>query len=297
MDEQGYVMIRGLLASSDLNPLLRDISEILHRAGWLDFDRDPIDRIANVGSECSEDDASYKDVYDQVFNLPSFHALPHHSVLQQVMKLMVGPKVLIHPISAARLIFPNFEDSIIHAHQDHTAIAGDEETYTAWLPLHNCPLEQGPLRILDGSHRFGLQPTAGQTGYIPQGAQRGGDWVGGEINAGDLLLFHSLTVHEGMPNRSDRLRISLDCRFQSYERAVNPGVLVFTGSGRRSWEKTYANWPTDELKYYWTRLPLQLKPSKVELAELARTSESSAMRERYARILERIESQMFVPAI
>ena len=47
MDEQGYVMIRGLLASSDLNPLLRDISEILHRAGWLDFDQDPIDRIAN----------------------------------------------------------------------------------------------------------------------------------------------------------------------------------------------------------------------------------------------------------
>jgi hypothetical protein len=84
----------------------------------------------------------------------------------------------------------------------------------------------------------------------------------------------------------------LDCRFQSYLRPVNPGALVFAGSGRRSWEKIYANWPSDELKYYWTRLPLQFKPSKLELAKLARTSESPAQRARYAGILEAIESQI-----
>jgi ectoine hydroxylase-related dioxygenase (phytanoyl-CoA dioxygenase family) len=213
------------------------------------------------------------------------------------MKLLVGPELLIHPKSAARLIFPNYERGIIHAHQDHTAVAGDAESFTAWIALHDCPLEQGPLRVLDGSHRFGLQPTAGQTGYIPQGTERGGDWAEGEIRAGDLLLFHSLTVHEAMPNRSDRLRISLDCRFQSYLRSVNPATLVFTGSGRRSWENTYADWPSEELKYYWTHMPLQLNPSRTELAQLAQTSESPAMRVRYARILERIESQMSASAM
>ena len=169
-------------------------------------------------------------------------------------------------------------------------MAGDEETFTAWLPLHDCPIEQRPLRVMDGSHRFGLQPTAGQTGCIPPGTERGGGWVGGEIHAGDLLLFSSLTVHEATPNRSNRMRISLDCRFQSYQRAVNPGALVFAGSGRRSWERTYANWLSDELKYSWTQLPLQLKPSKLELAELAQTSESPHQRARYAAILEAIES-------
>jgi hypothetical protein len=103
-------------------------------------------------------------------------------------------------------------------------------------------------------------------------------------------VFSSLTVHEAAPNRSSRLRISLDWRFQSYERAINPGVLVFAGSGRRSWEKTYANWPSDELKYYWTRLPLQLRPSKLELAELARSAESPDQRARYAGILRALES-------
>jgi ectoine hydroxylase-related dioxygenase (phytanoyl-CoA dioxygenase family) len=293
MDTHGYLMIRGLLSPMDLMPLLGDVTQVLHQAGWLKSDRDPCDRLANMAAACFEDDGPFKPVYDQVFCLPSFHALPHHPVLQLVMKLLVGPHLLIHPKSVGRLIFPNFERATTQAHQDHTAVAGDEETFTAWLPLHDCPLEQGPLRILDGSHKFGLQPTDGETGCIPPGTEQGCDWVGGDIRAGDLLLFNSLTVHEAEPNRSDRMRISLDCRFQSYQRAINPAALVFAGSGRRSWPRTYANWSSDELKYYWKKLPLQLKPSKLELAELARSSEPPDQRARYARILEAIESNTY----
>jgi ectoine hydroxylase-related dioxygenase (phytanoyl-CoA dioxygenase family) len=293
MDAHGYVLIRGLLAPKDLDPLLRGVTEVLHDAGWLNAESDPYDRVANMAFACFEDDAPFKVVYDRVFCLPSFHALPHHPVLQLVMKMLVSQHLLIHPKSVGRLIFPNFDRATTHAHQDHTAVAGDEETFTAWLPLHDCPLEQGPLRILDGSHRFGLQPTDGETGCIPPGTERGSDWVGGDIRAGDLLLFNSLTVHEAEPNRSDRMRISLDCRFQSYQRAINPAALVFAGSGRRSWPKTYANWLSDELQYYWAKLPLQLKPSKVELVELARGSESPDERARYAGILEAIESNTY----
>jgi ectoine hydroxylase-related dioxygenase (phytanoyl-CoA dioxygenase family) len=296
MEVRGYVLIRRLLSPNDLTPLLREVSEILRNAGWIDSDTDPLDRAANAGAACADGDSLYKNTYDQVFGLQSFHAMPHHPALQRVMKLLVGPQLLIHPKSAARLIFPNFERGIIHAHQDHTAVAGDAVSFTAWMPLHDCPPEQGPLKILEGSHRFGLQPTAGQTGYIEHGTEQGDGWVGGEINAGDVLLFHSLTVHEAGANRSSQLRISLDCRFQSYERAVNPGALVFAGSGRRSWEKTYTNWRSDELKYYWTRLPLNLEPSRPELRALAQTSESPEMRSRYTRILERIEAQMPVGA-
>jgi len=287
MEAHGYVVIRGLLASEDLNSLLGDISEVLRDAGWLNPDSNPLERIGNVDAACAYDDPGYKVVRDKVFGLQSFHALPHHRLLQTVMKLLVGEQLLIHPKSEARLIFPNFEPGIVHAHQDHTAVAGDEESFTAWITLHDCPVAQGPLRILDSSHRFGLQPTAGETGLIPQGTERGGDWVGGDINAGDVLLFHSLTVHEAAPNRSNRLRVSVDCRFQSYERAVNPATLVFTG--RRSWKSTYADWTSDELKYYWTKLPLHLKPSKLELAELAETAESPEIRARCARILERLD--------
>jgi ectoine hydroxylase-related dioxygenase (phytanoyl-CoA dioxygenase family) len=292
MATYGYVLLRNFLPCEMLGSLLREINEILYAAGWLLSESNPADRIADAIAACSDGDPAYKEVFDRIFSLRRFHAMPHSPEVQRVMKLLVGEELLVHPKSAARLIFPNFGPGVIHAHQDHTAVAGDAETLTAWIPLHDCPEELGPLCILEGSHRYGLQTTVGETGYIAAETERGGEWVGGRINCGDLLLFHSLTVHKALPNRSNQLRISLDCRFQNYLRSVNPGALVFTGSGRRSWEKIYAHWPEDELQYYWRVLPLQLKPSKVELSELARASQSPRDRERYARILERIEADL-----
>jgi ectoine hydroxylase-related dioxygenase (phytanoyl-CoA dioxygenase family) len=292
MASHGYAMIRGLLYAEDLNPLLKEIAQTLRDAGWLESSTDPILRAANPASACADGDPDYKPARDRVFGLQSLHAFLHHPSLKRLLKMLVGEHLLIHPRPETRLVFPNYDRGVIHAHQDHTAVAGDEESFTAWIALHDCPLVQGPLRILDGSHRFGLQPTIDDTGYIPRGEEQGDGWVGGDVNAGDVLLFHSLTVHEAIPNRSDQLRISVDFRFQSYDREVNPAVFVFTGSGARSWDRVYANWTSDELKYYWTKLPLRLKPSKSELIELSQSSTSPRLRERYGRILERLRAQM-----
>jgi hypothetical protein len=287
----GYALIRDLLPTGEIESLVGEIAAVLQAAGWIDSSANPIERRAVPVAACADGDPAYKEVNHRVFALESFHRFPHQRVLQDVMKLVAGAELFIHPRSAARLIFPNFDRGVIHAHQDHTAVAGDSESFTAWIPLHDCPLEVGPLRILEGSHRFGLQPTEGATGYVRPGNERGDDWVEGELRAGDVLIFHSLTVHEALPNLSDQLRISLDCRFQNYRRAVNPGVLVFAGSGKRSWESIYAPWQWDDLKYYWKRFPLHFNPTQTELAVLAETSSTPEMCARYANILRLIQAQ------
>jgi hypothetical protein len=294
MDANGYLLIRGLLPTDDLGRLLGDITQIVHAAGWLLPGHKPLAREANLAAACGDDDPSFKSVYEQIFNLEAFHRLAHHPALQRVMNTLVGPQLLIHPKPIARLMFPNCERFVVHAHQDHQAIGGDPESFTAWMPLHDCPVELGPLQILEGSHRFGLQTADPKTGYISKETAHGGNWVGGQINAGDVVIFHSLTVHTGSPNVSHQLRISMDCRFQDYGRVLNPSTLVFAGSsnGRRSWESTYAGWRSDDLKYYWKRMPLRLKPSRIELAQLAQTADSERMRSRYARILSQIEADM-----
>ena len=290
LDTHGYALIRDLLPKKDTFAPLSEITAILHDAAWFAPDSSPTERLANPAAACADDDPEHKAVYDQVFSLPSFHEFPHHPILQRVMRRLVGPDLLVHPKSAGRLIFPNLERGIIHAHQDHTALSIDSQVFTAWIPLHDCPPDQGALRVLDGSHKFGLQPTAGNTGYIPPGSEQGGGWVAGTIRAGDVLIFHSLTVHEAAPNLSGRMRISIDCRFQSYRQPVNPSVLVFAGDGRRSWEKTYSDWPPHDLKFYWTRLPLTFQPSQSELAALAQSADSEKLRARYARTLDRLNA-------
>lgn len=294
MAAHGYLFIRGLLPLGDLDRLLNEITQIVHDAGWLLPGYSPLERMADITQACGDDDPPFKRTYEQIFKLELFHAFAHHPVLQRLMNLLVGSQLLIHPKPIARLMFPDPERFVIHAHQDHQAIAGDPESFTAWMPLHDCPLELGPLQILDASHLYGLQNADPATGYISKENARGGDWVGGQINAGDVVIFHSLTVHSGSPNISRQLRISLDCRFQDYRRDLNPSTLVFAGSatGGRSWEKTYAGWSSADLQYYWKGLPLRFKPSKVELAQLAQTADSQAMRARYARILNQLELQM-----
>ena len=207
------------------------------------------------------------------------------------MKRLVGPHLLVHPKPIGRIIFPNLEGAVFHAHQDHSGIAGSSASYTAWMPLHDCLEGQGTLEIKEMSHLFGLQHTQG---YIRPEEAQGGDWVGGRINAGDVVIFHSLTVHTSTLSTSNQLRCSMDCRFQSYDDVVSPFEIVFPNraKGGRSWETTYADWKHDDLKYYWRDLPLRLKPSVAELAEQAGKADTPEKRLRYATTLELIEQEI-----
>lgn len=291
MDARGYVLLRGLLPQPELARLLGDITRILDHAGWLLPGNVPQERRANPEAACGDPDPGFKRAYQQVFNLEGFHALPHHPSLQAAMKMLVGNRLLIHPKPIGRLIFPQCERLRVHAHQDYRFMGGDPECFTAWIPLHDCPLEIGPLQILEGSHRLGFQKHEEENLHVPEISEEtlaDGPWVGGPIHAGDVLLFHSLTVHAAGANISDRLRISLDCRFQDCRRALNPANLAFAGESGKSWEKTYSGWRSDHLKYYWKRLPLTFQPSRAEVEQLAMSAEPAAARARYARILSQM---------
>jgi ectoine hydroxylase-related dioxygenase (phytanoyl-CoA dioxygenase family) len=288
---KGYVFIRDLLHREAVDSALTDVTRVLSRAGWLQPERDPKDRIPTPGAACGDPDPRFKRVYQQVFNLESLHRLPHELALQNVMKMLAGEHVLIHPKPIGRLIFPNCERLVTHAHQDYEFMGGDPEFYTVWIPLHDCPIEIGPLRILEGSHLHGIQHHERENLHVPEireGAAAGDGWVGGQVNAGDVLIFHSLTVHAASPNLSEQMRLSMDCRFQDARRIVNPANLVFAGESGKSWEKTYADWTSDQLKYYWKRMPLTLRPSKEQLAELAETAEP-AKRAKYIRMVNQLD--------
>jgi len=289
---KGYVLIRDLLPRSAVDTVLGDVTQVLSVAGWLRTGYDPRDRVAEYGAACGDPDPTFKRVYQEVFNLESFHALPHQSALREVMRMLVDDLVLVHPKPIGRLIFPHCERLVTHAHQDYEFMGGDPEFFTVWIPLHDCPVDLGPLRILEGSHRFGIQDHRRENLHVPEipiQAAAGDGWVAGPLNAGDVLIFHSLTVHGASPNLSDQLRLSLDCRFQDARRVLNPANLVFAGESGKSWEKTYAGWHSDELKFYWKKLPLTLKPSKAELFHLAEATDSPSTRARYARIVSQLD--------
>ncbi len=288
---RGYALVRQLIPKSDVELVLADVSDVLFRAGWLRRASSPSDRIPAEGAAFGDPDPIFKRTYQEVFNLELFHALPHHPALKKVMQMIVGDEILVHPKPIGRLIFPRCERLVTHAHQDYEFMGGDPEFYTVWMPLHDCPIEAGSLRILEGSHRYGTQEHEKENLHVPEiplDVVTGDDWVEGRVNAGDVLIFHSLTVHAAAPNVSDRMRLSLDCRFQDARRTLNPSNLVFAGESGKSWEKTYAGWQSDGLQYYWKKLPLTLKPTREDLEQLAISVEDPALRARYARMANQL---------
>ena len=292
VDSQGYALIRGLIPYNVVRAVLADVTEILFTAKWLRAGFDPLDRVPEHGTAYGDPDPVFKRVYREVFNLESLHALPHHPALFNAMKMLVGDEVLVHPKPIGRLIFPNCERLVVLPHQDYEFMKGDPEFFTVWIPLHDCPVEAGSLRILEGSHRSGIQQHQHENLHvpaIPADAVLGDEWVGGHVNAGDVLIFHSLTVHAASPNVSEQMRLSLDCRFQDARRALNPSNLVFAGESGKSWDNTYANWRSDELKFYWKSMPLMFKPTREELEQLAETCESPSARAKYARIVGQLK--------
>ena len=129
------------------------------------------------------------------------------------------------------------------------------------MPLIDCPMDAGPLQIAAGSHIASVYDfdIAGGAGGIEISDPLAGSWASGDFAAGDVLLFHSMTVHKGVPNRSDRLRMSMDVRYQLVSEPFNIDNANPDGQPL-SWDEVYEDWQSDALKYYWQRLPLNLKP-------------------------------------
>ena len=261
--QDGYVFLPGLLDKSILMSLRQQIVDICEQCKWLKPGTNPLDAISwTVPKVEGEDD--YFTVYDQVQRLQDFHALSHHKAIGEVMRALLGPSAFPHPLSIARLVFPDNQDWSTPPHQDFPNNQGTAELYASWIPLSDCPGNMGPLAILKGSNHLGLLPLEFSLGdgfrqaSLPIEAHAL-EWVGSDFKLGDVLIFHSYTVHRALPNNSDRMRISVDYRFQAEGEDITESCLT-SHHNRQSWSNIYANWDREDLKYYWQNKRINLVP-------------------------------------
>ena len=258
--EDGYLFFHGLLEPEILQRLRGQILALCAEARWLAPGSDPADGIAAPGVAPAEGQPAFMALYNQVNRLEDFHALAHHPALLAMLGDLFGEPPLAHARNIARLIFPQATQFTTPAHQDYIHIQGTEETWTAWIPLSDCPRELGSLAVLPGSHRGGLLPVHAALGAGGLGIRTDDlpfAWAASDFAAGDALFFHSLLVHRGLPNVTpDRLRLSVDFRYQGVSQPVVASSFQ-PHHGQLSWEDIYANWQSPQFQYYWRDLPLQ----------------------------------------
>jgi hypothetical protein len=225
----GYLFFRGLLPPADVLSVRRALLVEVGRSGWLD-DAGSEDARVRSGVEpvLEGDDPAWRDFYVRAYRRPELHALNRHPILSGTFEALFGEAVLAHPRVIARVMFPNTSRFTTPPHQDHFHIGGTPETWTAWIPLGDCPVELGGLAIAIGSHQGGDFPVERAEGAGGHAVACRPDWVWatGAFRAGDVLAFHSHTVHQADDNASrDCLRLSCDFRFQALSAPVDPSSL------------------------------------------------------------------------
>lgn len=257
MRADGYLFLRDVLPAATLRALQARIGALAREAGWLRADRDVADAIADPAGFCVDPDPVYLGTLRKINRLEDYHALKHHPALMGLMERLMGRPVFPLPLTLMRNIFPGRAEYTTKAHQDFPNVQGTEECITAWIPLMDCPRDVGPLQVAAGSHTLGVLDfdIAGGAGGIEISNPLQGRWASGDFRVGDVLLFHSMTVHKGLPNVSDRLRMSMDVRYQPVDEPFCP-VNARPDGQPLSWEEVYADWQSDDLKYYWRKLPL-----------------------------------------
>ncbi len=263
--DEGYLFIRGLQDKDKLLSLRRDVLSVMMDGGWLVQGTDVMDGIADISTRCTEGDIEYTDVHHLVYSLESFHRSGHWPEVMEMMEKVIGEEVLPHPQKILRLWYPQYTDHTTPIHQDYVHFQGSYNTYTCWAPIGDCPIELGPLAVIPGSHHVNavhdhhFSLGAGALAIIED--ELDGQWHSSDFEIGDSLIFHSLIVHQALPNvTEDRMRISLDNRYQAMDIPISEKNLVPHMSNLSSfdWDQVYANWETDDLKYYWKKYDLEV---------------------------------------
>jgi hypothetical protein len=255
LDEDGYLFVKGLLPRADVMRVRSTFLDAIAAAGWLRAGTPSDDAIADPAKACVDPEAPFVDVLRRFYRHPEGHGLKLHPRVMGLFERLFGEPVLAHPLLIPRCIFPQRPEFTTPSHQDFPHIQGTTETMSLWLPLGDCPATMGGLAIARGSHKDGVRDftVSNGAGAMEVIDPLEGSWVAGPMAAGDVLIFHSLTVHKGLPNLTNQLRLSLDNR---YQRAGDPicerCLAPYAGCG--SWDEITAGWPPEAQPYYWHAL-------------------------------------------
>ena len=195
-----------------------------------------------------------------------------HPLLLDLVESLIGAEITVSPIQHIRIKTPlaladrgegkivvhkPYDGSVPLAsqttvpHQDigvQTPDADASEVITVWIPLTDATAEMGCLGVWPRRHPGGVLnhcPNPGGLEIVPQ-LLDDNDFLPLPMRAGSILLMTRFTPHKALPNLSDKVRWSMDLRYQPTGqvsgRASFPEFIARTASGTSSTLVDHNDW-------------------------------------------------------
>lgn len=238
MQEDGYLYLPGFLDREQVIEARREITRRLAAAGCLHPDHDPMEAVTRPDYQNSFRADIPKDN-------PSMHRVLYEGRMIEFYDRFLGGPVRHYDFTWFRAVAPG-EAHTTRPHCDIVYMGrGTKQLYTAWVPYSDITPEMGGLMIHEGAKwktdklkhylerdvdtycangRHAAEIESGERTWEWDGSlsknpvtlreKLGGRWLTAEFRMGDLLTFTMATVHTGLDNHSDRIRLSSDSRYQ-----------------------------------------------------------------------------------
>jgi ectoine hydroxylase-related dioxygenase (phytanoyl-CoA dioxygenase family) len=250
MISDGYVLIRAMHDREQVLSARYAILEGLMARGML-------------SAACAIDDAIYNSNDSNIASTTavSNETLAHSAVVDAVVN---GPRVInfFERFLGAKVISFDYRwlrtagtgaSSPIHC--DNVFMGrGSKNLYTCWTPLGDVSFEMGPLVLCLQSHRFeAITQSYGQcdvdrdliAGHFTEDPLElvdrfGGRWASAEFRAGDAVVFNMHMLHASLVNTSNRVRVSIDTRYQPSSEQVDERWIGAKPLGHSKWKQADA---------------------------------------------------------
>ena len=216
----GYVFMPGLLDAATVRRVGQTGMDYLQQSGWTEPGPDPVAaRPRQPVRAVKMRDAFGDPGYRRILLEPGFNMIPFTSPMTELMEQILGPAGFCYPLKLPRIVYPaavvpRHPGNMVH--QDYRSV---QDMFTCWVPLGDVPQSLGGLAVAPGSQ------TTSRVRHRPLEFLEPG-WLTADYRAGDVLVFHCLTTHAALPNQENRMRFSVEYRWQLADQPAPRGMVV-----------------------------------------------------------------------
>lgn len=231
-DAEGYLLLPDLLDESDLAPVkaamnqkVDEIAATLCAQGEIrhKFEDEPFEtRLARMFAG-KPDETFLQFGRGWRDRLPGYFHLNANPKILDAVESLIGGEIFCNPVYNTRPKVPGVAAGIVPWHQDRSYWPGANANpvITAWVAVVAATPENGCLQIMPRTHRQRLLSHHAEsytgTRYTEidnqhlRGVERA---VTVPVPAGGVVLFNDRCIHRSTANRTDRVRWSVDLRYQ-----------------------------------------------------------------------------------
>lgn len=233
--EDGYLFVKGALDADAVRAARREVFERLHAVGEVTTPPE-----AGIFTGTSRRDALEPDrgrFWRSVSTGQRLRAVSHAGPVAELMAAVFG-----EPARPQDYLFlrAGVRGRATDLHFDYPFFARiHDRVCTVWTPLGDVPASDGPLVVVEGSHRYSdlIEPMLGHdvssqperraafgADAIDFALERGTRLLTRDFEAGDAIVFGMYLAHGSLDNHSpiDRVRLSCDVRWQPASLPVDP---------------------------------------------------------------------------